>query len=36
MIGHSSPNGENGKVYPDISKLTTGKRIAEDIIVNFK
>ena len=34
MIGHSSPSGENGKVYADISKLTTAKRIVEDIIIN--
>lgn len=36
MIGHSSPSGKNGKVYSDISKLTTAKRIVEDIIINIK
>ena len=36
MVGHSSPSGMNGKVYSDISKLTTAKRIVEDIIVNLK
>jgi len=36
MIGHSSPSGENGKVYSDISKLTTAKRIVEDIIIILK
>ena len=36
MIGHSSPSGENGKVYSDVSKLTTAKRIVEEIVINFK
>lgn len=35
IIGHSSPNGDNGEVYPDISKLTTAKRIVEEIIINL-
>ena len=35
IIGHSSPNGDNGKVYPDILKLTTAKRIVEEIIINL-
>lgn len=35
MIGHSSTNGENGNVYSDISKLTTAKRIVEEIIIHL-
>ncbi|WP_083189880.1 hypothetical protein [Orenia metallireducens] len=35
-IGHSSPNGENGKLYPDLSKLTTAKGIIKDISVEIR
>ena len=36
IIGHSSPSGENGHVYSDISKLTSAKEIVKDIIVETK
>ena len=36
IIGHSSPNGENGNVYADLSKLTSAKKIVEDIIIEMK
>jgi len=36
MTDHSSPSGENGGVYSDLSNLTTAKRIIEEIIINFK
>ncbi len=36
IIGHSSPGGENGNVYDDLSKLTSAKEIVEDIIIEIK
>jgi len=33
LAGHSSPNGENGQLFADISKLTTAKHIAGKIVV---
>lgn len=35
-IGHSHPSGKNGKLYTDISTLTTAKEIAEKIIIRLK
>ena len=35
-IGHSAPAGENGKLYTDLSTITTAKDIAEKIIVHLK
>ncbi len=36
LIGHSSPGGQTGKVYTDMSKLTTAKEIVEEIVVQIK
>lgn len=33
LIGHSSPDGSDGEVYPDTSKLTTALRIVKTIKV---
>lgn len=33
LIGHSSPDGSDGKVYPDTSKLTTALDIVKSITV---
>ena len=33
LTGHSSPNGESGQLYTDVSKLTTAKHIAGKIAV---
>ena len=35
-IGHSHPSGKNGKLFTDLTSLTTAKEIAEKIIVNLK
>ena len=35
-IGHSHPTGENGKLFTDLTTLTTAKKIAHKIIVRFK
>lgn len=33
LIGHSSPDGSDGKIYPDTSKLTTAMDIVKGITV---
>jgi len=33
LIGHSSPDGTDGKIYPDVSKLTTALDIVKGITV---
>lgn len=33
LIGHSSPDGSDGKIYPDTSKLTTALNIVKGITV---
>jgi hypothetical protein len=35
-IGHSDPSGRNGKLYTDLTSLTTAKEIAQKIIVFLK
>jgi hypothetical protein len=35
-VGHSHPYGASGKLYEDISTLTTARKIAESIIVEIK
>lgn len=35
-IGHSHPTGENGKLFTDLTTLTTAKEIAHKIIVRLK
>ena len=35
-IGHSHPSGENGKLFTDLSTLTTAKQIAEKIIISIQ
>jgi len=34
-IGHSHPSGNNGKLYTDLTTLTTAKEIAEKIVVRL-
>ena len=36
LMGHSSPDGENGKLYEDTSKLTTGLDLVKKIRVNVE
>jgi len=36
IIGHSSPDGTDGKIYTDLSKLTTALQIVKKITVNFQ
>lgn len=33
LIGHSSPDGSDGKIYPDTSKLTTALDIVKEITI---
>ncbi len=35
-IGHGDPLGNSGKLYTNISTLTTAKNILEEIVVSFK
>ena len=35
-IGHSHPTGENGKLFTDLTTLTTAKKIVHKIIVRLK
>lgn len=36
MIGHSSPDGSNGELYTDLSKLTSAKEIVKEITITIK
>lgn len=36
LIGHSSPDGSNGSIYPDISSLTSALNIAKEITINIQ
>lgn len=36
LIGHSSPDGSDGEIYPDISQLTTALKIIKQITVNIQ
>lgn len=36
LIGHSSPDGSNGVLYPDISTLTTALGIIERIVITIE
>ncbi len=36
LIGHSSPDGSNGEVYPDVSTLTTALQIVKHITINIQ
>jgi len=36
MIGHSSPDGSSGEIYPDLETLTTAKTIVESIHISIK
>ncbi len=36
LNGHSSPDGNDGKLYEDLSKLTTAKSIIKNITVNVE
>jgi hypothetical protein len=35
-IGHSHPSGKNGKLYTNLTTITTAKNIAEIIVVHVK
>lgn len=35
-VGHSHPSGKDGKLYTDISTITTAREIAQKIIVRIK
>ncbi|MDB4584253.1 DUF2271 domain-containing protein, partial [Draconibacterium sp.] len=35
-IGHSHPSGKNGKLYTNLTTITTAKNIAESIVVRIK
>lgn len=36
MIGHSSPDGSDGKLYTDLSKLTSAKHIVKEITIKIQ
>jgi len=36
IIGHSSPDGSNGDIYPGISSLTSALNIAKEITINIQ
>ncbi len=36
LIGHSSPDGSDGNIYPNTQKLTTAKSIVQSIKVSIK
>lgn len=36
LIGHSSPNGSNGNIYPDTSSLTSALGIVKEITINIQ
>lgn len=36
LIGHSSPDGSNGDIYPDTSTLTSALKIAKEITINIQ
>jgi hypothetical protein len=36
LIGHGHHSGKNGKLYPDLSNITTAKNIADRIIVSIE
>lgn len=36
IIGHSSPDGSNGDIYPDTSFLTSALNIAKEITINIQ
>lgn len=35
IIGHSSPDGETGKLYTDTSQITTAKNIVDEIVLKI-
>jgi hypothetical protein len=35
-VGHSHPSGKNGKLYTNLTTITTAKNIAERIVVRVK
>jgi hypothetical protein len=36
LIGHSSPDGSDGKIYTDMSGLTTALKIVQRITINIQ
>lgn len=36
IIGHSSPDGSDGEIYPDISALTSALNIVKEITINIQ
>lgn len=36
LLGHSSPDGNSGRIYADISELTTALHIVERITVQIR
>ena len=36
LIGHSSPDGTSGNIYPDITQLTTALHIVKRIVINIQ
>ena len=36
LIGHSSPDGSDGEIYPDISSLTSALNIVKEITINIQ
>ena len=33
LVGHSSPDGSSGELYPDLSDLTTALSIVKEVAV---
>ncbi len=36
LLGHSSPDGSNGEIYPDVSTLTSALEIVNEITINIR
>ena len=36
IIGHSSPDGSNGKIYEDLTGLTTALNIVDHITISIE
>lgn len=36
LVGHSSPDGSNGRLYSDIATVTTARRIIDKVIVKIE
>lgn len=35
IVGHSSPDGSDGNIYPDLTKITSALEIVEKIVITI-